>query len=32
MEKKEIQENILKIYEEPALIGLNNIGTACYIN
>jgi len=34
MEKKEkeIQENILKSYEEPTLIGLNNIGASCYIN
>ena len=34
MEKKEkeSQENILKIYEEPTLIGLNNIGAASFIN
>jgi len=29
MEKK---ENILKSYEEPTLVGLNNIGASCYIN
>ena len=34
MEKKEkeSQENILKIYEEPTLIGLNNIGAASFFN
>ena len=34
MEKKEkeIQGNILKIYKEPMLIGLNNIGAISYIN
>ena len=32
MKEKEIQENILKIYEEPTLIGLNNIDSASFIN
>jgi len=34
MEKKEkeSQENILKIYEEPTLIGLNNIGAQSFMN